>query len=225
MVLLMLTASLAGCTSGDPDEGGDFGIDTDTLNQMIEDNLQDFINNTTVTVNQEIHYYNNSSHNFDNTDNSVSHYNGTSSTSDSTMYMFTVSWDRENSLLGFNPYSDLITIGGENGTEQTTLLFSEYYNGNVIEFHYSCMDFLYFERYSDNSWANWLEDNYGYGPSGEANDVGYDIWWLHHYRNQNEIQEFCNIGELIITTGYTMKTDLDMKSITLTSTNGMYVIL
>ena len=44
LTLLMIASALAGCTSGDPDGDGGLGIDTDVLNQMIEDNLQDFIN-------------------------------------------------------------------------------------------------------------------------------------------------------------------------------------
>ena len=50
MILLMLSASLAGCTGGDPDGNDESSIDMDILNQMIDDNLQDFINNTSVTV-------------------------------------------------------------------------------------------------------------------------------------------------------------------------------
>jgi len=50
MILLMLSASFAGCTSGDPDGDGTSGIDMEILNEMIDDNLQDFINNTSVTV-------------------------------------------------------------------------------------------------------------------------------------------------------------------------------
>ena len=54
-----MTSTLAGCTGGDPDSGGE--MDTDAINDLIDANLQDFINNTTITVNQEIHhhYYNN----------------------------------------------------------------------------------------------------------------------------------------------------------------------
>ena len=51
MILIMMTSTLAGCTGGDPDGGGE--IDTDALNDLIDQNLQDFINNTTITVNQE----------------------------------------------------------------------------------------------------------------------------------------------------------------------------
>jgi len=59
MILIMMTSTLAGCTGGDPDSGGE--IDSDAINDLIDQNLQDFINNTTITVNQEIHhhYYNN----------------------------------------------------------------------------------------------------------------------------------------------------------------------
>jgi len=59
MILLMLSASFAGCTSDDPDGNDNSGIDMEILNEMIDDNLQDFINNTSVTVNQEIHHHNN----------------------------------------------------------------------------------------------------------------------------------------------------------------------
>jgi hypothetical protein len=57
MILIMMTSTLAGCTGGDPDGGGNDEIDMDILNQLIDDNLQDFINNTTITV--ENHYHNN----------------------------------------------------------------------------------------------------------------------------------------------------------------------
>ena len=78
MILIMMTSTLAGCTGGDPDGGGNDEIDMDILNQLIDDNLQDFINNTTITV--ENHYHNNTTITNDNTDNSVSNINGTSTT-------------------------------------------------------------------------------------------------------------------------------------------------
>jgi hypothetical protein len=51
LTLLMIASALAGCTSGDPDGDGEMGIDSEMLDQLIQDNLQDFINNTTVIVN------------------------------------------------------------------------------------------------------------------------------------------------------------------------------
>ena len=70
MILLMLSASFAGCTSGDPDGDGTSGIDMEILNEMIDDNLQDFINNTSVTVNN--YHSSNETHHTYNT------YNGSS---------------------------------------------------------------------------------------------------------------------------------------------------
>ena len=77
MILIMMTSTLAGCTGGDPDGGGNDEIDMDVLNQLIDDNLQDFINNTTITV--ENHYHNNTTIMNDNTDNSINNNSGTGS--------------------------------------------------------------------------------------------------------------------------------------------------
>ena len=74
MVLLMIASALAGCTSGDPDGDGEMGIDADLLDQLIQDNLQDFINNTTVTVNQDTIHYSNETHYTYNTYNGSSDY-------------------------------------------------------------------------------------------------------------------------------------------------------
>ena len=75
MILIMMTSTLAGCTGGDPDSGGNDNIDMDVLNQLIDDNLQDFANNTTITVNN--HYHNNTS--IVNNDNSQTNVTGSSS--------------------------------------------------------------------------------------------------------------------------------------------------
>jgi hypothetical protein len=40
MILIMMTSTLAGCTGGDPDGGGNDNIDMDVLKQLIDDNLQ-----------------------------------------------------------------------------------------------------------------------------------------------------------------------------------------
>jgi len=79
MVLLMIASALAGCTAGDPDGDGDMGIDSELLDQLIQENLQDFINNTTVTVVNN-HYSNDS--------NEVTNYINSSS-GDSTLRIMT----------------------------------------------------------------------------------------------------------------------------------------
>ena len=75
LALVLVSSSLAGCT-GDPDEGGNDEFDSEALQDLIDQNLQDFINNTTVTVYQEIHHHYHNNTTIDNTDNSVSNVNG-----------------------------------------------------------------------------------------------------------------------------------------------------
>ena len=202
MVLLMIASALAGCASGDPDGDGDMGIDTDMLNDLIEDNLQDFINNTSVTVHQTIHYHNNTTNNIDDSDNSVSNYNGTGSLTDSTMYMFTISWNREQALLPFDPYNDLISLfdlyAGNHSEmpdqNDPTLLFERSYNGQMVEIRLSCIEYLSFSEFNGGSWEEWLEDNYGYGPSGEAYQVSNELysWWNGF---DNNIENYCYVNE------------------------------
>ena len=70
MILIMMTSTLAGCTGGDPDGGGNDEINMEILNSLIDDNLQDFVNNTTVEV----------TNNYYDSDNSttINYVNGTS---------------------------------------------------------------------------------------------------------------------------------------------------
>ena len=59
MVLVLVSSALAGCT-GDPDGGGGDEVDTAALQDLFDEHFQDFINNTTITVNN--HYYNNTTY-------------------------------------------------------------------------------------------------------------------------------------------------------------------
>jgi len=59
MALVLVSSALAGCT-GDPDGGGGDEIDSDALQDLFDEHFQDFLNNTTITVNN--HYYNNTTY-------------------------------------------------------------------------------------------------------------------------------------------------------------------
>ena len=59
MVLVLLSGTIAGCTS-DPDGGGNDGIDSDALDDLFDEYFQDFVNNTSITVNN--HYHNNTTY-------------------------------------------------------------------------------------------------------------------------------------------------------------------
>ena len=96
MALAMMTTALAGCTSG---TDGVPEMDEDALNDLIQNNLQDFINNTTVVVNQDFHYHNNTNE----TTTTTNHINGSEGSSNSIHVLAGV--EAGNSELGLN-YSE-----------------------------------------------------------------------------------------------------------------------
>jgi hypothetical protein len=173
MILIMMTSTLAGCTSGDPDGGGNDEIDMETLQ-----NLQNLLNNTNIAA-------------------------------EPVMNMFTVSWDREEILLGFDPENDLITLDeGYGGSDDNTLLYEIEYNGVIIQFRMSCLEYLYYSEFTQNSWADWLYDNHSdsmesnnsdnssvttmQGINDNPTDKGYTIWWWFNYGMSSDIDEICN---------------------------------
>jgi len=178
MILIMITSTLAGCTGGDPDGGGNDNIDMDVLNQLIDDNLQDFVNNTTITV--ENHYHNNTT--IMNNDNSISNINGSDSTS--TMKMFTVEWDKIEYMLmsegTLTPGEKMVTLTGTNnssGGGDNTLLFTYGYNGYALEFRLTCNEYRHYYNYWDrDNWEDWLVAEYGYlSGNGGTYDTAYRI--------------------------------------------------
>ena len=170
IVILMLTATFAGCVGGDPDGDDSSGIDMEILNQMIDDNLQDFINNTTVTVNQDFHYYNNTTivNNYDSTNNQFNNttnldggevnnyntnHNNFSGGSASEMLMFTVEWDSQNipydilnhyisSPVWGNPPGSGGNNSGNNSSSSggSTILYAYAYNNQLVEIRMTCGD-------------------------------------------------------------------------------------
>ena len=65
LALILVSSSLAGCT-GDPGEGGGDEFDSEALQDLFDEHFQDFINNTTITVNN--HYHNNTTYVIDDGD-------------------------------------------------------------------------------------------------------------------------------------------------------------
>ncbi len=210
MTLVLVSSALAGCT-GDPDGGGNDEIDSDALQDLFDEHFQDFLNNTTITVNN--HYHNNTTISSTSTDNSVSNINGSGIGSDSVMNMFTVSWDRESELIGYDPMNVMIAVG--NNSNDPTLLYADYYNGQVIEFRLSCIEYLKFDRLNHENWMTWLVDNYGEGGnnsswgsggSAERLNVAYRIMDNMFYSGDmgNRIEGFCQIEEYLQTPRITL---------------------
>jgi len=182
LALVLVSGSLAGCT-GDPDEGGNDEFDSEALQDLIDQNLQDFINNTSVTVYQEIHHHYHNNTTIDNTDNSVFNVNGSGAGSGSIMQMFTVNWNHADDIQIIDYGSKIVTL---NDTLQQTsgepnLLYALVYNGNLIEFRdVNCEQFYSFTQPDDNRWRDYLEDNYGY-ESG----LGYAANQLENFWRNN----------------------------------------
>ena len=243
MILIMMTSTLAGCTGGDSDSGGNDNIDMDVLNQLIDDNLQDFINNTTITV--ENHYHNNTTVMNDNTDNSVSNINGSSSFSTSTMQMFTVEWDRTEYIFqelntNIQPGERIVTLTGEsnnnsNGSSNNngmggdnTLLFSYGYNGYVIELRMNCNEYKHYVSYwDDGEWRVWLEDNYGLAGTWQereslAEDIVEDI--NNNFNNGFNANQQCGYGTTAsVDSVVVYEIDLDQGEAISILVNGPYV--
>ena len=79
LALLLVSSTLAGCT-GDPDAGGGDEFDSEALQDLIDENLQDFLNNTTITVINN--YHNNTTYVIDDSSNTSYNFGGASFGSD-----------------------------------------------------------------------------------------------------------------------------------------------
>jgi hypothetical protein len=172
MILIMMTSTLAGCTGGDPDSGGNDNIDMDVINSLIDDNLQDFINNTTITV--ENHYHNNTT--IINNDNSQNNFTGTSSGS----------------------YNANMSLGGE--IQVIDLFFSldtlmDFesidYRNNVFDYNYTYYDYLT-NTYRDDMFSMSCSNYYLVGSgNNSSSDIiphwvdssGYYAAWDSLYNN------------------------------------------
>jgi len=53
LVLVLMSGSLAGCLAGDEDSGVQVQLTDEQIDGILEDYFQDFVNNTTVTINDQ----------------------------------------------------------------------------------------------------------------------------------------------------------------------------
>jgi len=204
-----MTSTLAGCTGGDPDSGGE--MDADALNDLIDQNLQDFINNTTITVNQEIHhhYYNNTTVNegdltnnaynteYNNTtvidggevtnyDQSSSYYNSSSGGS-ATGIMHTIDFVFDlDFLLGNSP----IVPGDRNNIYTTTWSYYDYATNDYRNdtFTFSCGIYYLVGNSSTNNsnLQTYWENNNWYDDAWSDNGYNNTMRDLFHSIASNE---------------------------------------
>jgi len=221
LALVLVSSSLAGCT-GDPGEGGGDEFDSEALQDLIDENLQDFMNNTSITVNN--HFYNNTTvvnndydtnNDYNNTTNvdggeinNYNQYNGSGAGSASIMQMFTVGWSLEDAI-GYDPGDRmLVTDYAQNGSSgngsgsggDNTLLFARSYNGYVVEFRLTCEEFFnYYYLYDEADWREHLADNYGYNSNEIYNTADWIDDWFSSSRSGNGIDAYeqCNYNDWV----------------------------
>ena len=182
MILIMMTSTLAGCTGGDPDGGENDNIDMDVLNQLIDDNLQDFINNTTITV--ENHYHNNTT--VVNNDNSVNNNSATGSDSNN-LYLL----DIEFNLLDLIPEIEIIDY--RNNTFGYNWDYYDYATNSqrTDQFIFSCQVFYLVGANSTNqsNQVSVWEDSSPYYSAWENlyNSTIRDLLWDARYSNAIDV--------------------------------------
>ena len=210
MTLLMIASVLAGCTSGDPDGDDTSGIDMEILNQMIDDNLQDFINNTTIVVNN--HYHNNTTvvNNYDETNNDFSYttnvegsFGGVSGFNGSGghgLYLLDIQFnlssllpeqveiDYRNNTVNYEyTYYDYFT--NSERTDTFTIQCSDYYLiGSQSE--NSSFEVSYWQD-SDNYWDAWV-DQYNQTIANMLEAAAYAYIWIENDDDDYYLRAACD---------------------------------
>ena len=176
--LILLMVPLAGCSGTDAEVKVD--LSNEEINDLIDENLEDVMNNTTVVVFQEYynnttvvnHYSNNSTTNTDQSGTSTTTYNYNGSVSQSEIFVVRVEWDtssftseienkRDNNFTVFYSYYDYAT--NDDRTDEFTLPCSNYYEvvvpGGENESSYSYWeDSNYYWDWWDNIYNNTIRD-------------------------------------------------------------------
>ena len=179
MALAMMTTALAGCTSG---TDGVPEVDEDALNELIDANLQDFINNTTIVVNN--HYHNNTTVNnnhydttneYNNTTNvdggevvNNNQYNGSGSGTGPVVQVFRTVWSPEGQYERPNHAERYFVLDGvvqapvPEHLESFNKTMTYNHNGNTFSMSFTCEEFVnaVFEM-DQGDWYEWVYQTYG----------------------------------------------------------------
>ena len=193
MVLVLLSGTLAGCSGGDADGGGNDEIDSDALQNLFDEHFQDFINNTTITVINNYHNnttyvvdenyystfneYNNTTYmeggevNNYVTDNSNITYGfgqGVSGNVSSSGLLFVVEleWD------AIDMFPQYGVPGDRNNSFSVNWSYWDYQTNQQREdtFDFDCTEYYIFETVSAQN------NSYYWGTYWESSDPYYDAW-------------------------------------------------
>ena len=179
LALVLVSGSLAGCT-GDPDAGGGDEFDSEALQDLIDENLQDFLNNTTITVINN--YHNNTTYVIDDSSNTSYNFGGASFgsgvngtvTGGNMMFVTHVTFsamdlfpdyeteDRRNNTFTYDwTYYDYLTNSYRNDTFsyscQVFYLIGSLSNGTTFQVSYWQNNFSYWDAWA-NEYNNTIAD-------------------------------------------------------------------
>jgi len=187
IVILMLTATFAGCVGGDPDGDDSSGIDMDALNQMIDDHLQDFINNTTVTVINNFH--NNTTYIIDDGDYSSFNYPGMTGSGNSSIgIIFSIDFEFDLDLLwGNSP----ILPGDRTNSYTTSWYYFDYLTNDyrTDEFTFDCDIYYLVGSVNSSNETYWNNSNY-YDDAWSDNGYNNTMREMMHNVAWNETLRF-----------------------------------
>ena len=185
MTLAMMSAALAGCTGSD----GVTEIDDETLQQLFDDNIQDFMNNTSVTVNQEIHYHNNTTMIIDDGDYSttvVNEYNNTTNVEGSDVH----NYNTDNSNTNFSVGGGAVGNGSSGTLYLLDIQFSladlmpdwaeTDHRNNSIAYTWSYYDYLTNSERTD-TFTIQCSDYYLVGSQSSNVNNSYSYWESSNY--------------------------------------------
>ena len=183
LALIMITGSLAGCLASDSDGVPEISLTDEDITGLFDDYFMDFVNNSSVTVVNEIHYHNNTTviEGDDSSTSSVVYYSNGTGSSDYPYYILDVTFDADSvqegpfgapdySLVNFNAtwnYYDISAGGYRQGTFSVSC--GNYYllvNNYVVNESHAGIDYN-----GDGDFDDAGVDNNG---DGDYNDSGVD---------------------------------------------------
>ena len=190
LALVLVSSSLAGCT-GDPGEGGGDEFDSEALQDLFDEHFQDFLNNTTITVNN--HYHNNTTYVIDDGDYSSTtniEYNNTTINEGDETSTSTNNYNNQTE----NDYSALNYsfggVAGGNGSGGGTLYLLDIQftledlipgwaevdqRNNTVDYSYTYYDYLTNEDRTDVFTINCI-DYYLVGSESSNNSTQVSYW-------------------------------------------------
>ena len=213
LALLLVSSALAGCT-GDPGDGGGDEFDSEALQDLIDENLQDFMNNTSITVNN--HYHNNTTvvnndyntnNDYNNTTNvdggeinNYNQYNGSGAGSGSVVQVFRTVWSPEGQYERTDVGSLDVIVDGivqipiPPSQEDYNSTFTYTHDGNTFSLSMTCEEFVNAQwSMDDDDWEYWLLQTYG-GDSNSARSVGQMIYYDLNDLNRIVDNGYCWYG-------------------------------